>query len=221
MVTRRKILQQAIDDCMKELYSLVQPSVEWDDFVQQNKEYSKKFKEWEAIKENRPDIREFCGPKPYEMYYLPREVMKDVCDAYVSAYKMDEQQNLLDIIDILKKYCEQPIVDKYIESRTDENGFTHPGYRGYDHPKSLETVLGEMLESEEKGTEAWEKMKEYLDMAGNFYSWNSELNTFNCSVYLGASPNSNKDAVINNWKEYKGVDIEIDDDKYKEEEEDY
>ena len=55
-----------------------------------------------------------------------------------------------------------------------------------------------------------DKFFEFLDMAGNFYNWNRNLNTFNMSVYLGPSPNCNKDGVIENWKKYRGVDIEID-----------
>ena len=39
MKTRRDVLIQAIDECLKETYTMVQPSVEWDDFLQQNKEF--------------------------------------------------------------------------------------------------------------------------------------------------------------------------------------
>ena len=52
----------------------------------------------------------------------------------------------------------------------------------------------------------------------NFYEWNGDLNSFNVSVYLGPSPNSSKEAVIKNWKQYRNKDIEIDESKYKEEE---
>ena len=44
-----------------------------------------------------------------------------------------------------------------------------------------------------------------------------DLNSFNTNVYLGASPNSNKEAVIENWKKYRNKDIEIDESKYNEE----
>ena len=47
-----------------------------------------------------------------------------------------------------------------------------------------------------------EKFFEFLDMAGNFFNWNGDLNSFYMSVCLGASPNSNKQAVIDNWKKY-------------------
>ena len=41
------------------------------------------------------------------------------------------------------------------------------------------------------------------------------------SVYLGPSPNSNKEAVIENWKKYRNKDIEIDESKYNDEYEEY
>lgn len=56
-------------------------------------------------------------------------------------------------------------------------------------------------------------------MAGEFYNWNRDLNAFNTTVYLGPSPNSNKQDVIENWKKYRNKDIIIDDSIYENEEE--
>ena len=53
-------------------------------------------------------------------------------------------------------------------------------------------------------------------MAGNFFNWNYEMNSFNTTVYLGPSPNSNKQTVIENWKKYRGRDIKINEKKMKE-----
>ncbi len=60
------------------------------------------------------------------------------------------------------------------------------------------------------------KFFEFLDMAGNFFNWNRDLNSFNVTVYLGPSPNSNKQAVIDNWKQYRNKDIEINEKQIKE-----
>lgn len=244
MLTRDNVLSRAADDCMQELYSFVQPKVEWDDFVKQNKNYSDKYKVWERFnylfhKENKTEkeleeyskfpakwegksITECIGPRPYEFYYIPRNVMKTICGNYVYAYRMDSQQNLLDIIEILKNYCIEPIKDKYIEEHSDENGNYHPGYRSYEHPDNLEICLmnlitdsnlnlgnntGEDLVKVTK--ELQNKFFEFLDMAGKFFNWNRDLNSFNMTVYLGASPNTNKEAVIENWKKYRNQDIEI------------
>ena len=154
--------------------------------------------------------------------------MKDICDSYVHAYKMDNQQELLDTIETLKNYCKEPIVDKYIDDWTDETGFHHPGYRSYDHPDNLKKEIEKYLrekftfisyeplkEIESHSDELQNKFFEFLDMAGKFFNWNRELNSFNVSVYLGASPNSNKKAVIENWKKYRNQDIEIDEEQIK------
>ena len=240
MLTRSDILGEAVDKCMKELYSYAQPHIEWDKFVDENKHYSKKYKEWEEFKRieakanttNEESVIlclhsdwkgksciECIGPRPYEFYYLPKDILKDIIDNYVYVYKMDNQQNLLDIIEILKNYCKEPIIDKWIEG---ENGF--PGHRGYVHPDNLEKEVNKLLckqfnspELSGISTKVTNKFFEFLDMAGKFFSWNSELNSFYQSVYLGCSPHSNKDIVIKNWKEYRGEDIEINEEEIKKE----
>lgn len=137
---------------------------------------------------------------------------------------MDTHKNLLDIIGILKDYCDDPIVDKYIEREGNQ-----PGYRGYDHPDNLQKELHTMIkmycdDSEADlqyvAEEAKELFFKFLTMAGDFFNWNSDLNTFSINVYLGVSPCSNKNTVINNWKKYRNKDITIDDSIYKEDEED-
>ena len=249
MVTRRNILSNAADDCMKELYSFAKPSIEWNKFIEENKIYSNKYKAWERFihlynkkKEKtltESELKEYStfpiknwegknkyeciGPAPYEFYYLPKEIMKDICDSYIYAYRIDHQQELLNTIEILKEYCRKPIVDKYIDDWTDETGFHHSGYRSYDNPDNLEKEIYKYLDSNFTGVEfinaeiLQDKFFEFLDMAGNFYNWNSELNSFNTTIYLGCSPNSNKEAVIENWKKYRNQDIEINEEQIKKE----
>ena len=219
MKTRDEVLSQAVEECLKDFYNYTFPKVSWEDFLKENQEYTKKYNEWEKL-ENKPPINEFCGPRPYEFYYLPSDILKDIVTYYVHSYKIDIQQELLDTIEILKNYCKEPIVDKYIDDWTDETGFHHPGYRSYDHPNNLEKELIEICsqhshEPVNMAKELQDKFFEFLDMAGKFYNWNRDLNTFNCSVYLGPSPNSNKKAVIENWKKYRNQDIEIDEEQIK------
>lgn len=243
-MTRDSVLTKACEDCLKELYSFVQPSIKWGDFVLNCELYNKCYKEWDAYneayynRENDPktwqefkklyekldwegkNITECIGPRPYEFYYLPKEIMKDICDSYVHAYRFDQQQELLNTIETLKNYCKEPIVDKYIDDWTDETGFHHPGYRSYDHPDNLLSQLTDLIPDSGFDKSAivesvQSKFFEFLDMAGNFYNWNRDLNTFNCSVYLGPSPNSNKEAVIENWKKYRNKDIEIDEEQIR------
>ena len=217
-MTRHEVLTQACDQCLKELYKYAIPHIEWEGFKKECEEYSKKYKEWDDWKmKNIPhpewegkSLEECIGPKPFEFYYLPQEIMKDICNSYVYAYKLDGKQELLDTINVLKEYCKDPIIDKWIEG---ENG--NPGHRGYEHPENLEKELYKYLDSNFTGVEFRnaEIIKDiffkFLDMAGDFYNWNRYLNSFNATVYLGPSPNSNKERVIENWKKYRGKDIEI------------
>ena len=220
-MTRRDILEKASLECLKELYTKVQPAVTWEDFLQQNKKYSKKYEQWERL-EDRPNLYDYCGPRPCEFYYLPKEVMKEICDSYVDAYKIDNHQNLLDIIEILNNYFEEPIVDAWIE----EEG--NSGYRGYEHPDNLHTEFTKLLrcfynEDIDNGAVAEELIRlvrDFFDKAGEFYSWNHDLNAFNTAVYLGPSPCSNKETVIKNWKQYRDKTILINDSIYIEDEED-
>lgn len=220
MITRRDVIADAADKCMKELYSLAQPAITWEEFIKENKEFIKREEEYYKLpKENRISYKEFMGPKPYEFYYLPKEVLKEIVDNYIYAYEIDEHQNLLDTIDLLKKYCDDPIEEFYHPGEGE-----NPGYRDYRHPDNLATCLiSELKEStssdisEEIICKAKDLFFKFLDMAGKFYNSHWWLNSFNTTVYLGASPNSNKEAVIENWKKYRNKDIEIDESKYNEE----
>lgn len=220
MITRRDVIADAADKCMKELYSLAQPAITWEDFIKENKEFIKREEEYYKLpKENRVSYKEFMGPKPYEFYYLPKEVLKEIVDNYIYAYEIDEHQNLLDTIDLLKKYCDDPIEEFYHPGEGE-----NPGYRDYRHPDNLATCLiSELKEyansdiSEEIIYKAKDLFFKFLDMAGKFYNSHWWLNSFNTTVYLGASPNSNKEAVIENWKKYRNKDIKIDESKYNEE----
>ena len=220
MITRKDVIADAADKCMKELYSLAQPTITWEDFIKENKEFIKREKEYYKLpKENKISYKEFMGPKPYEFYYLPKEVLKEIADNYIYAYEIDEHQNLLDTIDLLKKYCDDPIEEFYHPGEGE-----NPGYRDYRHPDNLVTCLiSELKEytssdiSEEIVYKAKDLFFKFLDMAGKFYNSHWWLNSFNTTVYLGASPNSNKEAVIENWKKYRNKDIEIDESKYNEE----
>ena len=221
-MTRQDVLIQACDQCMKELYEYAVPHIDWEQFKKECDEYSKKYKEWDNCKIKNvqhsewkgKSIEECIGLPPYEFYYLPKEIMRDICDSYIYAYELDHQQNLLDIIEILKKYCKEPIVDKQIEEDGNE-------YRGYEYSNNLEKELYNLIPDTGFNTsaiveEVQDKFFEFLDKAGKFYKWNGDLNNFNMTIYLGVSPCSNKESVIENWKKYKNIDIEINEEKIKE-----
>ena len=54
MITRRDVIADAADKCMKELYSLAQPTITWEDFIKENKEFIKREEEYYKLpKENK------------------------------------------------------------------------------------------------------------------------------------------------------------------------
>lgn len=243
MITRQEIISKAVEECLQELYKYAQPHIEWDVFLSENKkyssdyimwkEYNKIFKErekypekWKTMKELFPNwenksIIECIGPRPYEFYYLPRNILEEVVNNFVYAYELDQHQQLLDTIHILKNYCEDPIV-KHIKKEENQPE--------YDHPDNLKTEVTKLLNMYFHNSdcdlfviaEDIEKIFfEFLNMAEKFYNWNGELNSFNTGVYLGISPNTNKQAVIDNWKKYRNQTIEINDNEYDNEEQDF
>jgi hypothetical protein len=240
-ITKSDVIRKAADNCMKVLYSLAQPHIEWDEFVKENKNYSNRYKAWERYYElskkeslTKEELKEFSvypnewkdksledciGPAPFKFYYLPRNVFEEVVNNFVYAYELDQHQQLLDTIHILKDYCEKPIVDKYIKK---EDGLPE-----YDHPDNLKKEVTKLLNMYFHNSncdlsaiaEDIEKVFfDFLDMAGNFFKWNGYLEAFNYTIYLGASPYTNKQEVIDNWKKYRNQTIKINDSEYDNEE---
>ena len=155
---------------------------------------------WEEFEQLNKDYKE--GPRPYEFYYLDRDRMKEIVDMFARAYRIPPE--IKDNLEVLKHYFNYPIRDTY---KTDKNGLS---VRKCENFPPLKNIIGE---------DNYNKVISYIDEASNFYKWDRDLKGFNMAVYLGPSPNSNKQAVIDNWKKYKGIDIIIDD--YVDEEEDW
>ena len=58
---------------------------------------------------------------------------------------------------------------------------------------------------------------DYIHKYMDYYNVDTYANSYNFNVCLGASPNTNKDAVIENWKKYRNKNITINDNLYEEE----
>ena len=193
-VTRENIISQAVDACFKELYKRAQPSVDFE----------------ELVKQYRIDGKSF-----YERYYLSSEELKYVVEKYIKAYGMEDPwEDYFDLlIDNLKNGGSK---DKWIPEKVDEDGFKHPGYRGFEKYDSLHKQINKILDNyflsnfsiNELTDTLTDKVFELIDTVKNFYRHNREKNDFTYTMYLGASPNSNSKAVVEYWKS-KGIDIVI------------
>ena len=148
---------------------------------------------WEDfIKENKE--HEEGTPRPYEFYYIPQKLMDEIVSEYIYAY--DLKPKLKETINVLIGYLKEPLNIAYEDNS-----------RKYVKGESIVKSIGE---------EAFNKVVQYLTDAGDFYKWDSDLQRFKFNIYLGASPNTSKEQVIENWKKYRNKDITIDDSKYLE-----
>lgn len=128
----------------------------------------------------------------FEHYYLSKEEFKYVVDKYIKAYHIDSDWNFYS--DTIIQYL--------------KTGGYKPG-KGYDkHPAFIE-YCKEFL-SEDQLTKVSNILFTMLEDCQQTHKFDSEEKQFTFSTYLGPSPNSNKEAVIEYWKS-KGVDLVIED----------
>ena len=198
MLNRRKILDEAYERCMEEMYLKAQPSASYKELV-------------EGVK-NGTIIDNSENPL-YDRYYLSYDEFKYILDKYIKAYRIQEEWH--DNIELLEKYLnEGGTKDKYIKAYTDEDGNYHPGYRGYETVPPIKKQITELLmhningEYVELGDKITEIVMDNIRCCKEFYRFNREESSFSASIALGASPTSNPDTVKEYWKS-QGVDIEI------------
>jgi hypothetical protein len=198
MLNREKIIDRAYYECLKEMYAKSQPSVDYDQLLSD-------FKEGRIGKDE-------CV---YERYYLSYDEFKYILNKYIDSYGMKEHWN--EDITILEEYLNNGgTKDKYIESYTDEDGFRHSGYRGYEKVKPIKEQIREIIIDEIGEGDISEKIINRVDKVvmdtisdcKDFYRFDREESNFSCSVALGSSPSSNPSTAIEYWKS-QGVDIEI------------
>lgn len=198
MLDRQKILDEAYERCMEEMYLKAQPSVSYKQLVQDLKDGK---------------IEDTPKNPIYNRYYLSQEEFKYILNKYIKAYRIQEEWT--SNIELLEKYLtEGGTKDKYIAAHTDEYGY-HPGYRGYDTVKPIKKQIEDFIEhtalNYAKGFLSGNINKIVMNTIKDckeFYRFDRECSSFSASIALGASPTSNPESVKEYWKS-KGVDIEI------------
>lgn len=197
MLTRRKIIEQAYHECMVEMYAKAQPSANFNQLLEDAK--NGKISKDEKI---------------YERYYLSSEEFKYILNKYKKAYNIESTWE--DYVEIIENYLiKGGTKDKYIESYTDEKGHYHPGYRGYDTVPPLIKQIQTCLQNHKIDYNSLANELNLLTLntikdCKNYYRFDHEESSFDFSVYLGASPTSYKDTVIEYWKN-QGIEIDIQD----------
>lgn len=195
MLDRKEILERAYHECMAEMYAKSQPSADYNQLLEDAK--NGKIGKDERV---------------YERYYLSHEEFKHILGKYKEAYNI--KSHWIDDIEVLERYIKEGgSKDKYIESQTDEKGNYHPGYRSYEKVKPLKEQLSDVLEEyslydENMHNKLYDTVTNIIDTCKNFYRFDREESSFDCSVALGPSPNSCAESVIQYWA-HQGVDIKI------------
>lgn len=197
MLTRDKIIEQAYHECMSEMYAKAQPSADFNQLL----------KDAKVGKISKDE-------KVYERYYLSQEEFKYILNKYKKAYNIKSKWE--DYVEIIENYLnEGGTKDKYIEACTDKNGNYHPGYRGYENVPPLIKQIKECLKNHKIDYNSLANELNSLTLntikdCKDFYRFDREENSFHFSIALGPSPTSNKDTVIEYWKN-QGVEINIQD----------
>lgn len=195
MLDRKEILERAYHECMAEMYAKSQPSADYNQLLEDAK--NGKIGKDERV---------------YERYYLSHEEFKHILGKYKEAYNI--KSHWIDDIEVLERYIKEGgSKDKYIEAHTDEKGNYHPGYRSYEKVKPIKEQLSDVLEEyslydENMHNKLYDTVTNIIDTCKNFYRFDREESSFDCSVALGPSPNSCAEAVIQYWA-HQGVDIKI------------
>ena len=130
----------------------------------------------------------------YERHYLPQKIHTAILEDFAEAYEV--KSHLPSIIDTLKNYFKEPIVDKWIEGVNEHD----PGHRGYEHPEPMPEEHRVIAEK-------------YMDMANDFFNWNRDLNCLYFNV-CNVSPCSNRKTVEKWYHENGQPDFKIPEDDY-------
>lgn len=206
MVSRRDMISKAVIDCLDEMYRKSQPSITWE--------------EVEAEAKLNPEKR------IWEEHYLSAKKFEEIQDKYLSMYRIGDEfkSNVTLVEEYLSKGGTR---DKYMPEVIDEDGFKHPGYRGYEKvpaiKEQIEKILNDELASGEVSPfvkdairdKIVESVMNTIADCKEFYCFNREEIGFRFNV-SNYSPNSNIEGVR---EIYKDTDIvineDIDDEEYE------
>jgi hypothetical protein len=200
MLERKEIIQRAFDDCMREMYAKSQPEADYDNLIQE-------YKDGKIGKEERI----------YDRHYLSQEEFLYIRNKYKEAYNI--KSHWKDDIEILEDYLNKGgLKDKYIPEKKDPDGFVHPGYRSSEKVQPLKDQIDEVItkfyggkkpDQERLVDNLMETIMGNISNCKDFYKFDAEESSFDCSIALGASPSGSAKNVKEWWKDNYNVDIEM------------
>ena len=197
-IRREKIIEQAYNECLQEMYAKAQPPADFKKLV-------------EDVKEGK--ITDTDKEPIYSQHYLSHEEFEYIRNKYIEAYGL--KNNWEPHINIVKGYfIGEGKKDIWVEGKTDINGIKHSGYRSYENVPHIKETVSKILKEElgEDNELIAKKIShtiiQYIDNCKEYYNLDVEKQSFSASIALGCSPSSNKDSVIEYWKK-QGKEFEI------------
>lgn len=130
----------------------------------------------------------------YRRHYLSQEEFEYIRDKYIKAYNLTAHWH--DDMDVVIEYLRDGGLTTVYKKDSSGNP-----YRTSEKTPKLKDAIGE---------EYAEEVLKLLKQCKNFYRFDREESDFSTPLALGCSPTSNKEGVIQYWKEH-GQDITIED----------
>lgn len=202
ILSRRDMMKRAYNECLTEMYAKAQPYADFNTLI-------------EEVKNG--NIKDDPHDPVYNRYYLSYEEFHYILEKYNRIYGFTEQ--FTSDIEIVEDYFNgKGRKDVWIPDRIDNDGFKHPGYRSSEEVPhindNIKKILSQYIDNSDHinyiSNDISNLVFEYLDNCKNYYRFDIEEQSFNASVALGCSPTSNKETVIEYWKN-KNHKIEIED----------
>ena len=177
--SRDNVLLDAVKKCLDVMYKASYPPISYEDLCEESRKIN------EGLEKPKFGV--------YDLHYLPNRIYEEILKDFIEAYEM--KSNLPDIVEILKNYFKDPVVDKYIKPKDGS-----PGYKGYDHLEPMPQ-------------EHYEVAAKFLDMANSFFKWNKDEDAFYFTV-CNVSPSGNREVVEKWYHEHGNPDFKIPEDSY-------
>lgn len=137
----------------------------------------------------RDDIEDTPENPFYKRYYISRENMKYIVEMFMEAYGVGNKWN---------EHIE--LLIGYITNKDSKKVVYKDFRREYENITPLQDITNDS-----------EEILKLINTCKDFYNRDSEKEVFNFSIYLGPSPNSNKEEVEKYWQEHGIPDFKITD----------
>lgn len=169
MVTRDKIINEAVIKCLDKMYRMSQPSITWEELNEL------------ACKDKEAGVEKTYWDK----HYLPKELYDDIYNEYKDAYRAVNEWKY--DVEVVERYlAEGGIKDKWIEVEGER------GYRGYDKVAPILEQIQKIIKDEigdecvECGNKIVECVMNNIKTCKEFYRFDRDEEKFSFNVSMFA-----------------------------------